>query len=176
MRLRADRARIERLLVEFGRALAEPHTLYLVGGASAVVEGWRASTLDVDIRPEPETDALFDAIVDLKRRQNVSIELASPLDFLPELPDWREHSPWLAQHRRVTVRHLDFRLQALAKIERGLDTDRSDVHAMLDRGLVRADELRAALRDMSDQLKRFPSVDPAGLAADLEALIAERNG
>ena len=32
--------------------------IYVTGGATAVLEGWRGSTIDVDVRFEPESDAL----------------------------------------------------------------------------------------------------------------------
>jgi hypothetical protein len=168
----ADRARIERLLAALGRRLRRPHTVYLVGGTTAVLEGWRESTVDVDLRPEPDSDELLRALAELKEVIDVNVELASPLDFLPDLPDWRERSPWLAHHGNLDVRHLDLRLQALAKVERGFETDLADVRAMLDRGLVSADELRAALGAMEDRLFRFPAVDAPGLARRLEHALA----
>ena len=37
-----------------GRATSVPARLYLVGGASAVIERWRETTLDIDLRLEPD--------------------------------------------------------------------------------------------------------------------------
>ena len=40
-----------------------PHErVYLVGGATAVIEGWRESTLDVDLQPGPDAEAALRAI------------------------------------------------------------------------------------------------------------------
>jgi hypothetical protein len=43
-----------------------PTRIYLTGGATAVLEGWRASTVDIDLRLEPDIDSLlrefYDAI------------------------------------------------------------------------------------------------------------------
>jgi len=36
--------------------------IYLVGGASAVIIGWRDSTTDVDLKLDPEPDGVFEAI------------------------------------------------------------------------------------------------------------------
>jgi hypothetical protein len=58
-----------------------------------VLEGWRASTIDVDVRFEPESDTLLRELVTLKERLGINIELASLPDFIPELPGWRERSP-----------------------------------------------------------------------------------
>jgi len=56
--------------------------------------GWRATTVDVDLRLEPEADVLLRSIADLKERLGINVELAAPPDFIPELPAWRERSPF----------------------------------------------------------------------------------
>lgn len=173
MRQHADRTRIERLLEALGRRLDSPHVLYLAGGASAVLYGWRASTIDVDLHPEPDSDELLRAIADLKDKLDINIELASPLQFLPELRGWREQSPAVSYHGPLGVRHLDFRLQALAKLERGFAQDLDDVTAMLDRQLVRADQLRAGFDEMRPNLYRFPAASPAALEGRLSDILAD---
>lgn len=168
MRPDADHERLDAFLRALAREVREPHVVYLVGGASALVEAWRDSTIDLDLLPEPDSDDVLRAIATLKDRVDVNVELASPLDFLPPLRGWRERSPFVANHGSLTVRHLDFRLQALAKLERGLAQDRADVAAMLERELVTADELRAGLEEMRPSLFRFPAVDEARFAQRLE--------
>ena len=168
MRRRADAAAVRRLLAELGRLAREPATVYLVGGSTAVVEGWRTTTVDVDLRIEHDSDDLLHRISELKDRLEINIELASPLDFLPEPAGWRDRSPFFAQEGPITVRHLDPTLQALAKLERGFDQDLDDVAAMLERGLVDAQGLRAMLADIEPRLHRFPAVDPASLRAAVE--------
>ena len=42
---------------ELGGAAPEDGTCYLTGGATAVLVGWRATTVDVDIELEPDQDA-----------------------------------------------------------------------------------------------------------------------
>ena len=79
-----------------------------------MLTGWRDTTVDIDLRPEPDSDELLRALVDLKRDIDIAVELASPLDFLPDLAGWRDRSPWVSSHGQVQARHLDFRLQALA--------------------------------------------------------------
>ena len=36
-------------MAALGRVARSEHTVYLVGGATAVLEGWRGSTVDIDI-------------------------------------------------------------------------------------------------------------------------------
>lgn len=174
MRPDVDRARVQQLLAALGRRLSAPHTLYLVGGSSAVLVGWRGSTRDVDVRPEPDSDEVLRALSELKNELDVNIELASPLDFLPELEAWRDRSPYVGSWGALHVRHLDFRLQALAKLERGLDTDLDDVHAMLARDLVSAEELRAGFDAMRASLFRFPGVDVPRFARALDGVVGPR--
>jgi hypothetical protein len=174
MRRRADRARIQRLFDTLGRRLRQPHILYLAGGASAVLVGWRDTTIDVVLRPEPDSDDLLRAVAELKDRLDVNIELASPLDFLPELSGWRERSPTVSYHGPVHVRHLDFRLQGLAKLERGFEQDIADVRAMLDQRLVTAAELRDGLDELRGELYRFPAADAQALERRLMAMLTDR--
>ena len=56
MRELADEARIRRFIEALGHAARREGDCYLTGGATAVLLGWRPTTLDVDIRLEPEQD------------------------------------------------------------------------------------------------------------------------
>lgn len=60
--------------------------VYFTGGTTAVLLGWRDSTVDVDLRFEPELDELFRALPEIKEKFQINIELASPSDFIPSLP------------------------------------------------------------------------------------------
>jgi hypothetical protein len=66
--------------------------MYLTGGATAVLAGWRESTVDIDVRFEPDSDAALSRISEIKEDLSVNVELASPLDFLPPLDGWRDRS------------------------------------------------------------------------------------
>jgi hypothetical protein len=175
VRATAERERIERLLVALGRRVRGEHTLYLAGGSSAVIEGWRQSTIDVDLRPEPDSDELLRALSALKDELDVNVETASPLDFLPPLAGWREHSPYVASYGSVHVRHMDFRLQALAKLERASEQDLEDVSAMLHRGLVTTEQLIASLAEMEPSFYRFPALDGAGFTRRVRRFV-DRHG
>lgn len=167
-----DARRVHALLDALGRAAGGKMTVYLVGGATAVTVGWRDTTIDVDLRLEPEDEDALRALSRLKEELHVNVELASPLDFLPELPGWRDRSPFVASVGQLTVRQLDPYAQALAKLERGFTQDLRDVDEMVARGLVRPTELTRLFRAIADQLHRFPAVDGDHLRAavqDLEA-------
>jgi len=159
MRARADGQSIRALARELGAVAREETTLYLTGGATAVLEGWRASTVDVDIRFEPDSDELLRRIAQLKEELDLNVELASPPDFIPELPGWRERSPFAFSEGRVHVRHFDPYSQALSKIERGFTHDLEDVAAMLTSGLIERARARELFEQIVPELFRYPAID-----------------
>lgn len=140
-------------------------TLYLTGGATAVIEGWRASTIDVDLRLEPDSDELLRRISTVKDELGVNVELASPPDFIPELPGWRERSPFVFQEGTVTVRHFDPYSQALSKIERGFAQDLEDVASMVRSGLVDPERAQQLFAKIEPDLFRYPAIDAAAFRA-----------
>lgn len=160
MRPAVDGERLREFARALGRAASHPTRLYLTGGASAVLEGWRASTLDVDVRFEPDDDLLRE-LPALKERLGINVELASPPDFIPELPGWRERSPLVISEGNVSVHHFDFYSQALSKIERGFEQDLADVGRMVEDGLVDPAQLRALYDRVESELYRYPAIDPA---------------
>ncbi|MGH3049208.1 MAG: DUF6036 family nucleotidyltransferase [Gaiellaceae bacterium] len=177
MRADADRARIERLLTELGKRGSSGDRVYVNGGSSAVAYGWREFTQDVDLRIESDdAEPLLRAITELKERLAVNVELASPLDFLPAPGGWRERSPFIGRYGAVDVYHVDFTLQALAKLERGLERDLGDVEAMLELGLTSTHQVRDAFAAIEHELYRFPAVDAPELRTVVLRFIADHGG
>ncbi|MEO5567558.1 MAG: DUF6036 family nucleotidyltransferase [Gemmatimonadaceae bacterium] len=174
MRRLVDRARIDRVMEAFALAADAPTSVYLVGGTTAVLQGWRDSTVDVDVVMRPENDALMREFPAIKERLEVNIELASPLDFIPVPIGWEDRSPLIRRIEQVEFRHFDLCAQALAKIERGHTQDMLDVREILDRGLASREQLRAGFAAIEPQLYRFPAVDPAGFRRAIEATAASR--
>lgn len=160
MRPPVDELRLRELARSLGRVARGPTRIYLTGGATAVLEGWRASTVDVDLRFEPDVDELLREIPRLKERLGINVELASPPDFIPELPGWRERSPLVFQEGYVDVHHFDFYSQALSKIERGFRQDLEDVAEMVGRGLVQTPRLLELYEAIEPELYRYPAIDP----------------
>jgi hypothetical protein len=168
MRPPVDEPRLRELARRLARVVRAPTCLYLTGGATAVLEGWRKTTVDVDLRFEPDADALFRELPRLKEDLGVNIELASPLDFIPELPGWRERSPLVFREGSMEVRHFDLYSQALAKIERGFGQDLEDVCAMIERGLIEPARVRAHYEEIEPALYRYPAIDPLVFRQRLE--------
>lgn len=171
MRDAADAERIRRLARELGRSVSPGTRMYLTGGATAVLEGWRQSTVDIDVRFEPDSDAALQRIATLKEELSVNVELASPLDFLPPLAGWRDRCRFRFREGNLEVFDFDPYSQALSKLERGFELDLDDVKAMIDAGLVEPARLLELFEGIESELYRFPAVEPSGLRAAVESLL-----
>lgn len=174
MRRLAETARIHALMKALGQAADSETRVYFTGGATAVLEGWRPSTVDVDLRIVPDRDRLLQRLASLKEELELNVELASPADFIPELPGWESRSRFIAREGLVSFHHYDFYAQALAKIERGHAQDVTDVAAMLERGLVAAPRLRELFERIVPQLYRYPAIDPKTFRGALDAALGGR--
>lgn len=173
MRSLADRPRIERFLERLGELAGPTETrVYLTGGATAVLLGWRPSTIDVDLKPVPDHDALLRALPRLKEEIEINVELASPDDFVPALPGWTERSPFIDRVGSVSFFHYDPYGQALSKLERHHAKDLDDVEHMRAAGLVEPDRLLELFGVVESELFRYPAVDPATLRRTLEDWVA----
>jgi hypothetical protein len=171
MRLNVDQEKIKRLMQALSREAKGSGCIYFTGGASALLIGWRSSTVDVDIRLDPEPPGIFQAIAKLKQELNINIELASPQDFLPPIPGWRDRSVFIDKQGKVSFYHYDFIAQALSKLSRGFDRDINDVQAMYEQKLFTLKDLRDCFEAIVPELIRFPSLDPDELRSSVESFI-----
>lgn len=170
MRELADEAHIKRFMRALGRVAKAESRVYLTGGATAVLHGWRASTIDVDIKIIPDRDELLREIPRLKEELNLNVELAAPSDFIP-LPDgWEERSPLIRKEGKISFHHFDPVAQALAKAERGHEQDLLDVNELIASGLVDPADARAQFELIEPELYRFPAIDPASFRRSVEKL------
>src|SRR6266511_2616478 len=112
MRALADRDRIHRFMEALGAEAPAEARVYFTGGATAVLHGWRDSTIDVDIRIVPEHDALFRAIPRLKGQLRLNVELASPDHFIHVKDGWEDRSPFVGREGTVSFHHFDLYAQA----------------------------------------------------------------
>lgn len=176
MRRLTDRERLRRFMHRIGESTDQPTTVYLTGGATAVLHGFRDATVDVDIKIDPDRGDVLRAVPAIKEELEVNVELASPDLFLPVSEGWQRRSPIIDTVGTVEFRHFDLVAQALGKIERGHEQDRSDVADLLARGLVTPDQIRTELDRIEPDLYRFPAVDPASLRAAVERTLGQTAG
>lgn len=171
MRRAVDAARIREFIRSLGAEAKEETRLYFTGGASAVLFGWRSTTVDLDIRIVPDSDALLRAIPALKETLSLNIELASPMDFIPTPSGWQDRSKFIAREGKINFYHFDFYSQALSKLQRGHASDLADVEKMLAEGLVEPEKTLAYFDSIEPELYRFPAIDPASFRKRVEAAL-----
>jgi len=146
--------------------------VYFTGGATAVLQGWRESTIDLVVKIVPDRDEIFRAIPRLKEQLAINVELASPADFIPVRDGWEDRSPFIAREGRLGFHHFELCAQALSKIERGHLQDVDDVTHLLARGLVTKAELAEYFEQIQPGLYRYPALDPVAFRRKLERALS----
>lgn len=168
MRKVADAERVRALMRALGAAARDLARVYFTGGATAVLLGWRPTTVDVDLRIDPESDSVLRAIPELKERIEINVDLPQRLDSIPELPAWRERSQFIAQEGKLSFYHYDLYSQTLSKVERSHERDVEDVRAMISSGRV---DPQVAL-DLFGRIEaRYPAIDPPSFRRKAESML-----
>lgn len=151
--------KIREVMRLLGRAARTDVRVYFTGGTTAVLLGWRDSTVDIDLGFSPETDEIFRAIPEIKEVLRVNIELALPSHFIPPLPGWEDRCVSIGREGKASFFHYDPYSQALSKIERGHDKDMADVAAMMEKGLIERGKLLTLFEEIKTELYKYPSID-----------------
>ncbi|MBX3243339.1 MAG: hypothetical protein KF685_02590 [Acidobacteria bacterium] len=171
MRDRTNREKIEEFMNSLGSKARRPVRVYFTGGTTAVLFGWRDTTIDIDLRFEPDLDELYRELPLLKEKIGINIELASPSDFIPVLPGWEDRSKYIDRKGKIDFYHYDPYSQALSKIERGHAQDIKDVESMFKSGLVEKEKLAELFKQIEPMLYRYPAIDPASFARAVSKII-----
>jgi hypothetical protein len=172
MRQPVTAARVNEFMKALGRGVTTPTRIFLVGGTSAVLLGWRDATIDIDLKAIPDSNDILRKLSALKESLEINIELASPGDFIPELPGWQERSKFVQQEGRVIFLHYDFYAQALAKIERSHEHDLKDVDEMLRSNLIEPGRLREFFDQIEDDIQNYPALNAASFLRKVESFVA----
>ena len=146
--------------------------VYLVGGSSAVLLGWRDTTIDVDLKLDPEPRGALDAIARAKEALKINVELSAPDDFVPPVPGWQDRSRFVSREGLVDFFHYDFYGQALAKIERGHAQDLRDVKAMYALDLIAPARVASFFEAIEPELVRYPAIAARSFRTKLEGAVA----
>ena len=80
MRAETDTAKLMTFMAELGNRVRGSGRIYFAGGATALLHGWRSTTIDVDLKPDPEPPGLFEALAVLKDELDINVELASRIN------------------------------------------------------------------------------------------------
>ena len=158
MREDSDVKKIQAVMQEIGKRMNKPVIVYFAGGASAVLLGMRKTTIDVDLRFEPDLSEKFEVIRDLKEVLNANIELASPGDFVPPLPGWKQRSIFIKKFGKVSFYHYDLYSQVMAKVERGWEQDIEDARNFATHS-VDLDELVRLFYQVEKDFIKYPAIN-----------------
>lgn len=115
--------------------------VFFVGGGTAVLKGWRTSTIDADLYADKE--AIFHDVQGIKERLNLNIEFARPEDFVPALAGSESRHVFIETVGKVSFYHYDPYAQLLSKVVRGFDRDMQDARNFLESGMADAEQFRA---------------------------------
>lgn len=176
MRRKVTIESLKQFMQELAAAARSPGNVYFTGGTTALLLNFRDQTIDIDLKLDPEPAGAFEAIAVLKNSLNLNVELASPEDFIPRAPDWRERSRHIASIGRVQFYHYDFSLQALAKLERGHAQDLQDVLRLVRGGYVGVEELKQRFAEIEPGLLRYPAIDPQQFRQKVADFLAKIQG
>ena len=128
--------------------------------------------MDIDIKLDPEPKGIFASIASLKESLKVSVELASPDQFVPALPGWVQRSEFITRSGQVEFFHYDFYGQAFAKIVRGHQVDLSDAHNLILLGKVKISLLNSLIQSVMPDLERYPALNPSDVQARIDTFFA----
>lgn len=173
MRQLTDAARLKHFMRVLGRRARTAGRVYLTGGACAVLLDWRPATIDIDLTFDAAGESLLRDLPAIKEDLQVNVELASPAHFIPEVPGWRDRSPFIVREGLVDFYHYDFYAQALSKIERAHARDLDDVREMAKRGLVEPARLLELFDRIAPELYRYPAVDPPSFRRAVERAVQD---
>ena len=159
MRSGTDKVKLLAFISELGLTVRGPGRVYFVGGSTALLLGIREQTIDIDLKLDPEPQGVFESIAAIKERLGINVELASPDQFIPPLPGWKERSEFVTKSGQVEFFHYDFYGQALAKIVRGHGSDLSDAHALVRLGKIKPALLSSLFNQIQADIIRYPALD-----------------
>jgi hypothetical protein len=171
MRELTDAARVRDFMRALGRQSRLAGRVYLVGGACAVLLDWRQTTIDIDLELDAALQPLLRDVPDIKESLRVNVELAAPSHFIPELPGWRERSPFIVREGLVDFHHYDFYAQALSKLERAHTRDLTDVDRMSAQALITPARLWSLFETIEPDLFKYPAIHPPTFRSAVEHFI-----
>ena len=165
----------ERLL-DFMQRLAEAaprgrhFRVFVVGGATAVAQGWRDSTIDVDVYADDES--VFIDIQRIKETQRINVKFARPEHFVPALAGAGDRHIFTARFGGVSFCHYDPYSQMLSKVVRGFRRDLEDACHFVDTGLVDVARFQTLVDAIPDTaFAKYPALSPTAIRDAVNAFL-----
>ena len=148
-----------------------PYRVFFVGGGTAVLAGWRESTIDADLYSDKEE--VFRDVQGIKERLNLNIEFARPENFVPALAGSADRHVFIESVGKVSFYHYDPYAQLLSKVVRGFGRDMQDAERFLDSGMVDAGRFRDLVSAIPDAAyARYPTLSREAVLEAVDDFLA----
>ena len=173
MRARLTREGLLALMRELARSVRSQrhYRIYLVGGGTAVLEGWRESSIDADLYAKQ--DDIFRDVQSIKERLNLNIEFVRPEDFVPPLEGSDTRHVFIETVGRVSFYHYDPYAQLLSKVVRGFARDVTDAKAFVTSGMVDPDRFRNLVQSIPESVySKYPRLSSAAVRAAVDDFLS----
>lgn len=161
--------RLRALMSEIARAAprGDDRRVFLLGGGTAVLEGWRDSTVDVDLHADDL--AVFGNIQRVKERVGANVEFVRPEDFVPPLEGSEDRHVFIETIQAVSFYHYDPYAQLLSKVVRGFARDMQDAENLVGSGMVDAERFRALVGGIPESAyASYPALSPEAVRAAVD--------
>jgi hypothetical protein len=169
------RERLRTLMEELARSAAgrRAYRVFLVGGGTAVLAGWRDSTVDVDLCADD--DRVFRDIQRIKERLKLNVEFARPEEFVPPLAGSSDRHVFIETHGNVSYFHYDPYAQLLSKLVRGFQRDVEDADGFLRSGMVDPARFRSLVRAIPDAaFAKYPTLSRRAVLEVVDEFLSRR--
>ena len=177
MRRELTRERLQDLMEALAHAASpgEPFRVYIVGGGTAVLAGWRSSTIDADLYADEP--GVFRDVQEIKERLEINVEFARPEQFVPPLSGTSERHIFVTRIRSTEFFHYDPYAQLLSKIVRGFRKDLLDAQSFLASGMVDAGRFLELVRAIPESAyARYPNLSRDSVLSAVEDFLADADG
>ncbi|HEX4824114.1 MAG TPA: DUF6036 family nucleotidyltransferase [Candidatus Polarisedimenticolaceae bacterium] len=170
-------ARVQAFLKELARSAPDrgSYRVFVVGGGTAILLGWRPSTFDLDLYARDER--VFRDIQGIKERLDINVEFARPEDFVPPLSGSDDRHLFVERVGRVELYHYDPYAQLLSKVSRGFAQDLDDARRFVTSGMVDPERFRALVAAIPDKtFAKYPALSKSILLRSVERFLASLDG
>ena len=146
--------------------------VYLVGGGTAVMAGWRSATLDADLygdRPD-----VFRDVQGIKERLRLNVEFVRPEHFVPPLAGSADRHRFIERIGAVDFYHYDPYAQLLSKIVRGFRKDLEDARDFVRSGWVDDARFRALVDAIPEaEWNAYPTLSRTAVLSVVDAFLGD---
>lgn len=150
----------------------EAFRVYVVGGGTAVLAGWRTATIDADLYAD--RDEVFRDIQKIKERLQLSIEFARPEHFVPALAGSADRHLFIDRVGDVDFFHYDPYAQLLSKIVRGFRKDLLDAEQFVGSGMVDPLRFRELVQEIPDSAyAKYPNLSRDSVLAAVDEVLSK---